>query len=180
MSEDLNLQTNHKIIRFLEETKAQSEQVLDDLPGLIAFIDRDGKIYRGNAQLAAILGVGFEDISGCSMASIIPEEFQKIFFNLLKQSTEVTETGALAEINFRDQENNISNFIINIRPNVSQDYGPLGLNLFFVVGTDITQIKSLIQNNSRMEIELQTAKAIQDNLFPAPMEVHQSKMSLAG
>ena len=38
MSANKDLQINHKIIRFLEEAKAQSEMVLDALPGLFAVI----------------------------------------------------------------------------------------------------------------------------------------------
>ena len=64
MNSNRDLQINHKIVRFLEEAKAQSEIILDRLPGLFAIIDANGVVYRGNRKLAEYLNVEFEFLAG--------------------------------------------------------------------------------------------------------------------
>ena len=180
MSLNNDLQTNHKVVRFLEEAKAQSEIVLDGLPGIFAVIDAHGNIFRGNCQLAEILGVEFENIAGNNLSKIFPKSKWDDFKNHILESIVSPELITTFEMDLIGKNKLILNHILNIRTMQNADYKSTELNLFVLIGNDITSVKQVTQKMSRMEDELKTAKAVQDTLFPDPSEFANAAFSLAG
>ncbi len=180
MNPNKDLQANHRIIRFLEEVKAQSEMVLDALPGIFAVIDKNGIIYRGNAKLASYLNIPFESIAGSLFPSLLTELSWKKFCSYLNESISCLEIGIEFEMDLEDYKKEVFSHLINIRPISNPDYKSTELDLYVVIGSDITDVKKVTEKMSRMEFELQTAKAVQDTLFPEPTEFTSQKISLAG
>ncbi len=180
MNANKDLQANHKIVRFLEEAKAQSEMVLDALPGVFAVIDMHGVIYRGNGKLAEYLNVDFESLAGNSLTSIINKDQWTLFHNKLMKSKAHLEAGLQFEMEVVDSKKTVYSHILNVRPINNPDYKSTELDLFVVTGSDISEVKRVTEKMSRMEFELQTAKAVQDTLFPEPTEFTSLKISLAG
>lgn len=180
MNANKDLQANHKIIRFLEEAKAQSEMVLDSLPGVFAVIDKNGVIYRGNATLASYFNTPFESIAGHLFKQLLSDTSWKNFSNHLTRSKSQSEAGVDFEMNLVDQNKESFSYLLNIRSINNPDYKSTDLGLYVVTGSDITDVKKVTEKMSRMEFELQTAKAVQDTLFPEPSEFTSQKISLAG
>ena len=180
MNANKDLQANHKIIRFLEEAKAQSEMVLDALPGIFVVIDSVGKIFRGNAKTAELLNVEFELLAGNSFKQFLTNNNWTLFLEKIYESKDFIETGINFQMELISSNKTVFDHILNIRPINNQDYKSTTLDLFVVTGSDITEVKKITEKMSRMEVELQTAKAVQDTLFPEPAYVTTSQISLAG
>ena len=86
-----DLQANHKMIRFLEEAKAQSEMVLDALPGVFAVIDHEGRIFRGNSKIADLLNIEFESLAGCRFDQLVNSKDWPVFLFMLNQAKNLIE-----------------------------------------------------------------------------------------
>lgn len=180
MSANKELHANHKMIRFLEEAKAQSEMVLDALPGVFAVIDKSGRIFRGNAKIADLLNLKFESLAEGRFNQLLTEVNWETFIEKLNESEKCIDQGINFQMELLDSAKVAFDHIINIRPISNLDYKSTALGLFVVTGSDVTEVKKVTEKMSRMEIELQTAKAVQDTLFPEPTEFTSAKISLAG
>lgn len=180
MNANKELQANHKVIRFLEEAKAQSEMVLDALPGVFAVLDKNGVILRGNVKLASYLNVPFESMAGSLFNQLLSETSWKTFNTHLMNSKTYLESGIEFEMDLEDHKKEAFSHLLNIRPISNSDYRSTELDLYVIIGSDITEVKKVTEKMSRMEFELKTAKAVQDTLFPEPTEFTSQKISLAG
>lgn len=180
MNANKDLQANHKMIRFLEEAKAQSEIVLDSLPGIFAVIDRSGKIYRGNARIADLLECEFESLSTSNFQKLLTPGNWKLFLQLVDESKTKADLGVPFQMELLDHNKVPFDHVLNIRPIINPDYQSTELDMFVVIGSDVTEVKRVSERMSRMEVELKTAKAVQDTLFPEPAQFTSSKVSLAG
>lgn len=180
MSANKDLQINHKIIRFLEEAKAQSEMVLDALPGLFAVIDKQGAIYRGNIKLTEYLNVPFESVAGNNLSQLLDEDRWILFLKKMTDSKSYLESGLEFEMEIQDSHKKKFSHLFNIRPMNNPDYKSTELDLFVVTASDITEVKKVSEKMSRMEFELQTARTVQETLFPEVSEFTNHKISLAG
>ncbi len=180
MNANKDLQANHKMTRFLEEAKAQSEMVLDSLPGLFAVINSAGKIFRGNQNIANLLNVEFEYLADNKFEILLTDENWKLFSTKMSESKNQLESGITFQMELIDSNKIAFDHVLNIRPINNPDYKSTTLELFVITGNDVTDIKKATEKVSRMEAELQTAKAVQDTLFPMPSEFTTAKISLAG
>lgn len=180
MSANKELHTNHKMIRFLEEAKAQSEMVLDALPGVFAVIDKSGRIYRGNSKIAELLNLKFESLVEGHFNQLLTEDNWATFLKKLSLSENHINLGINFQMELIDSSKIAFDHMLNIRPISNPDYKSTALGLFVITGSDVTEVKKVTEKMSRMEIELQTAKAVQDTLFPEPTEFTTAKISLAG
>ena len=180
MNSNRDLQINHKIVRFLEEAKAQSEIILDRLPGLFAIIDANGVVYRGNRKLAEYLNVEFEFLAGNIFDRLLEVEHRSDFSIKLMGSLDFLEPGIDFECNIIDNNKMKLQHNLNIKPIVNADYSSTELDLFVITGNDLTEVKKVTEKMSRMESELQTAQAVQNTLFPEPTDYVTTKTSLAG
>ncbi len=180
MSANKDLHANHKMIRFLEEAKAQSEMVLDALPGVFAVIDLSGRIYRGNAKIADLLSLEFESLVEGRFSNLLTAPNWALFLKKIAASKAQIEFGINFQMELLDAKKNAFDHILNVRPISNPDYKATTLDLFVVTGSDVTEVKRVTEKMSRMEVELQTAKAVQDTLFPEPTEFTSAKISLAG
>ena len=180
MNSNNDLQMNHKIVRFLEEAKAQSEIILDRLPGLFAIIDANGVVYRGNRKLAEYLDVKFELLAGNIFDRLLEIEHRSDFSIKLMSSLDFSESGIDFECNIIDNNKSKLQHNLNIKPIVNSDYNSTELDLFVITGNDLTEVKKVTEKMSRMESELQTAQAVQNTLFPEPTDYATAKISLAG
>ncbi len=180
MNSNRDLQINHKVVRFLEEAKAQSEIILDRLPGLFAIIDANGVVYRGNRKLAEYLNVEFEFLAGNIFDRLLEIEHRSDFSIKLMSSLDFLEPGIDFECNIIDNNKNKLQHNLNIKPIVNADYSSTELDLFVITGNDLTEVKKVTEKMSRMESELQTAQAVQNTLFPEPTHYSSAKISLAG
>ncbi len=180
MNANKDLQANHKMTRFIEEAKAQSEMVLDSLPGVFAVINFAGKIFRGNQNIAALLNVEFENLADNQFKILLTPENWQLFSDKLSESKNQLEFGITFHMELLDSNSIAFEHVLNVRPINNPDYKSTTLDLFVITGNDITDVKKVTEKMSRMEAELQTAKTVQDTLFPEPSEFTSEKISLAG
>ncbi len=180
MNTHKDLHANHKIIRFIEEAKAQSEMVLDALPGVFAVINKNGQIFRGNLNISNLFGTHFEHLTESRFETLLSASNWNLFLEKVSQSESFLETGVTFQMELLNLQRTVFDFVLNVRPMNNPDYKATQLDLFVVTGNDVTDVKKVIEKMSRMESELRTAKAVQDTLFPEPAEFTNTKISLAG
>ncbi len=179
MSANNDLQASHQIIQWLELAKAQSELVLDSLPGLFAIVDQEGVVHRGNILLANLLEVPFQDITGCRFDQKIGEKAWATILLMMKKSQLVPESGMDFETFIGDAKVKKISFIWNLRPfRTHTEKGASG-ELYVLMGRDVSEIKAATENITRMKSELTTAKTVQETLFP-PTEWITDWFSIAG
>lgn len=164
-----DLQATQQIISLLERAKSQGDSALDALPGIYAVIDVEGRILKGNWNLAKILGMDHEDILGVSLQQLFLEKSWKGFKQKLLK---MVDDGA-GEIDFEQVIDGLSSstysYFWNLKPLSVGDQGQV--SLFTIIGKDITDLKSMTAQNARMEMELSTAQMVQEVLFPPPQGV---------
>src|SRR5689334_20947739 len=81
MAQQVAIQATQYIITVLEDSKLQSEESLDNMPGIYAIIDEQGQILKGNKNLAEALDVNHEHLLGANFRLLFSSEgwegFQK-------------------------------------------------------------------------------------------------------
>ena len=166
MNSRKDLQATHQIIQLLEFSKNQSECDLDSLPGIYTVIDSEGQILKGNRGLGDVFGVNHEMVLARNLSSLFDQTQWEAFKTKMDQVAcgEVVEQGS--QIDIKDSHGAVHHYLWNIglvgqRP----EHAP---SLFSIVGKDVTKLLHESKIRSRMEGELNTAKLIQDTLFPDP------------
>lgn len=83
-----DIQASHKILDLLERANAQSEAIIDGLPGVFLILNERGEILRGNTEAARVLGLDPEDLLRTECSRLFKQEAWQIFQEHLKQLTD--------------------------------------------------------------------------------------------
>ena len=172
-----DLQVTHQIIRLFENSKSQSEEDLDSLPGIYAVIDLEGQILKGNKTLGKVFGTNYENLLGMNISTLFPE---KIWLEFKAKLSRAAGEGAQEpefQMDLTEKNGRVFKYLWNVR-RVGQRAPHLPL-LFSILGRDVTQLLQETEHRTRMQIELNTARTIQETLFPSPTAVFE-KSSIAG
>jgi HPt (histidine-containing phosphotransfer) domain-containing protein len=137
-----DIQANHMILSLLEKSKMQNEFVLQNLKGVYAVIGEDGGLFRGNKELANLISSPLNLIRQNNFKKLFNRESWNIFNSHLKkislgqskyQSFELLTDGLDAV-----QQKNYYWEVYQFGKFKNQD-----LNLFFILGTDVTQLRNM-------------------------------------
>jgi serine phosphatase RsbU (regulator of sigma subunit) len=174
-----DLQATHQIIQFLEEAKAQSELILDSLAGFLLILDSKGTIYRCNRNVTNYLQIPFEDEVGFRFDQKIGSDKWKILAERMRQAKQTVGVDVVFEMEIRGFEGSRRSFQWSVRPVEGEISKAVSLDLFILTGHDLTEVKALTAEKSRMQQELLTAQTVQENLFAEP-DLRMPGFSISG
>jgi len=154
-----------KIIKMLEVSKGNIENIINSLPNAIAIIKNDGTIFSGNNKLAEILEIDQESLISDNFSNLFEKDNWAFFQSCLKE----------VEVNKKNhKEFSLQLNKINKKFNMPSTYLwdvflyekilDSGNKLFLIIGKDISEIthhqKELKNMNSKLEemVELRTEK----------------------
>lgn len=177
MHDQTELQATQHIIALFENSKAQTDATLESLPGIYAVIGRDGEIFKGNRRLATLFQVDHENLLGLNLADVFqPEDWLKFQSRLTNLSVD-SRAGFDFQINVKTRDDSSLNYLWHAATLATkrEDLPPL----FTIIGRDVTDLNRATETSTRMQMELNTAKTVQDTLFPQP-NIKFKKSSIAG
>lgn len=90
---NLDLQASHKMLKLLDEANANSESVIDRIPGIFLVVNEDHEVLRANDGFLEILGLDRDDIFRLPLAKHFKIERWKIFAQHIRQIAESTIPG---------------------------------------------------------------------------------------
>lgn len=167
MQGNREIQAAHHILSLFERTKANSEKILDQIPGIFCVVDSDGTIFRGNDRLAEIMCVDPEHLLRRSFKELVSEANWTSFKKEIDGLYDFTQ-GQRIEFELElDRISSKKSYIWYLAP--MEVLSKKGLQLVTVVGMDVTKLKQVTNEKARMESELIVAKAVQENLLPDPV-----------
>lgn len=155
----------NKIIKMLEISKGNIENIINSLPNIVAIIKYNGAIFSGNKKLAQLLDIDKEDLIKTNLNSLFKTPEWLFFQNNLNK----IERNEVAHKEFPLHLNKESNYFkmpitylwdVFLYEKVLKS----GEKLFLVIGKDISEIthhqKELKKMNSKLEemVEERTAK----------------------
>ena len=91
---NLDLQASHKMLMLLDEANANTESVIDSIPGIFLIINEDHQVLRANLEFIKRLGLDPEDIFRLPLARFFRNESWKIFAHHIKQIVEADDPSA--------------------------------------------------------------------------------------
>ncbi|MGE0525703.1 MAG: SpoIIE family protein phosphatase [Bdellovibrionales bacterium] len=167
MSSNRDIQAVHHVMRLFEQAHSRSEYLLDTLPIALAVIDLEGRLYRGNKRMADVVEVDQESLLGQSLSRYFSaanwKKFQQNMNDLFKDGFEARNIEFEMDLM---EETSARSYVWNLMPLFHEHHARLPL--VTIIGSDVTALKQMTSQKSRMEAELMTAKAIQENLLPLP------------
>lgn len=160
-----DLQATQRIIDLFENSKEQTESALEALPGIYAVIDRAGSILKGNRQLGHYFEVHHENLLSLNLQRLFQKEDWQIFEKQLDALGSNSESESPMEF---QTELMIGTSLRMFWWSLQQISVPGRSDhpIFSAVGRDITDLNRATELNTRMQFELNTAKTVQDTLFP--------------
>jgi signal transduction histidine kinase len=136
-----DLFATYRILQVLERSKSMSETIIDDLPGVFAFVDGDGAIIRGNGELASLLADDIERLSFRHMSELFEGHTWsafKIWFDQLRPGRE----RMTFELSIDKRERPLQHLWEIARVEVSRgDKAPAGV-YFRILGHDISELRN--------------------------------------
>lgn len=82
---NLDLQASHKMLTLLDEANANTESVIDAIPGIFLIINEDHEVLRANLEFIRLLELDPEDIFRLPLSRFFRAESWKIFAHNVKQ-----------------------------------------------------------------------------------------------
>ena len=82
---NLDLQASHKMLMLLDEANANTESIIDRIPGVFLIINENHEVLRANLGFVELLGLDADDIFRLPLAKFICKENWKIFAYNIKQ-----------------------------------------------------------------------------------------------
>lgn len=102
-----DIQASHKILTLLEEANAQSESILDNIPGVFLIINEKFEILRGNVECSKIFNIDYEKMLRFDFSSLFEHEVWSLFE---KQFLELNSNDDLNSIKFELSIRNKTHF----------------------------------------------------------------------
>jgi PAS domain S-box-containing protein len=160
-----DLQATQYVISLFEKSKTHSEAALESLPGIYAVIDAVGNILKGNRNLATFYDVDHELLLNQNFFKILPPEDAKKIQAIILQ----LQKGETSSVEFETRtlkNDNTFNFLCDLSPLIIDPKATP--TLFTLVGRDVTQLTLVTAEKTRMAMELNTARMVQERLFQSP------------
>ena len=157
-----DLQTTQAIIGLFEKSKERCEDSIENLSGVFCVINRRGIILKGNLALASVMDIELEKLLGKDITESFGETERSQFFKALQTAAPI-EAGA-SNVDFQLsilQRGEPRTYLWNLNSDFAYP------DLVTVLGRDITDINRATAKNERMQFELDTARLVQETLFPA-------------
>ena len=154
-----------KIIKMLEVSKGNIENIINSLPNAIAIIKNDGTIFSGNNKLAEIIDVDQEALITKNLNVIFEEKNWLFFQNSMKEveSNEKNHKEFSLQLNRKNKKFDMpSAYLWDVF--LYEKVLDSGKKLFLIIGKDISEIthhqKELKKMNSKLEemVEIRTEK----------------------
>jgi signal transduction histidine kinase len=145
-------QANHIIIDILEKSKTQDDFILENMRGICAIINESGQIFRANCDLAGLLESSIANVRKHSLKKLFTDETWQKFQEQVKQlDTKTLKSQTAFEIktdalSAKDQKS----FLFEIY--VYGKYKNKDMNFYFILGTDITNLRT-IENKLKEQVE---------------------------
>ena len=92
---NLDLQASHKMLMLLDEANANTESVIDLIPGIFLIINENHEVLRANAGFLKLFGLEVEDTFRLPLSKFFKKKCWKIFAHNIKQIVESVEIDAL-------------------------------------------------------------------------------------
>jgi PAS domain S-box-containing protein len=177
MHDQTDLQASQHIIDLFENSKAQSDEVLDSLPGIYCIITSQGLILKGNKTLAEIFNVGLEDLLGKEIKNLFPEAHGRAFQAQVDKLFSEKAGGSELRADVVTDKGAVRNYLWSVNP-LSTERNEVA-DLVSVLGRDVTELTEATVQKTKMQGELATARTVQERLFLEP-NAQFKKISLSG
>lgn len=59
---NLDLQASHKMLMLLDEANANTESIIDSIPGIFLIVNENHEILRTNLEFTRLFGLDAEDV----------------------------------------------------------------------------------------------------------------------
>jgi two-component system cell cycle response regulator len=82
---NLDLQASHKMLMLLDEANANTESVIDLIPGVFLVVNENHEVLRANLGFVELFGLDADDIFRLPLAKFFRKECWKIFAHNIKQ-----------------------------------------------------------------------------------------------
>ena len=92
---NLDLQASHKMLTLLDEANANTESVIDQIPGIFLIINENHEVLRANIGFADLFGLDAEDLFRAPLSKFFSKESWKIFAHHIRQIVESGNPAAL-------------------------------------------------------------------------------------
>lgn len=85
---NLDLQASHKMLMLLDEANANTESIVDSIPGVFLIINENHEVLRSNAEFISLFGLDAEDAFRMPISKFFRKESWKIFAHHIKRLVE--------------------------------------------------------------------------------------------
>ncbi|MBQ47673.1 MAG: hypothetical protein CMP10_09435, partial [Zetaproteobacteria bacterium] len=146
MSDSVNLQLirgmSDQIVKMLETSKSNIENILNALPVIVVIIKQDGTIFKGNSALGQLYNNEVENLIYLNFIDLFTKSNRHLLayeISKLEEETETNHREFELAIDHVDPDHGIpSTFLWNIR--TYEKKLPSDEKLFLLLGTDITAL----------------------------------------
>lgn len=160
------LLATHQILSLFEQSKSLADQIFDNLAGVFANIQRDGKILRANKELAQFLKAKHEDALGSNISQIFNSSLWRTFEEQLNAVTDGRLKSAEFELPL-EVNGEIRDYLWQINPM----YG----EVFTCIGRDVSAVKKALS----MAKDFEVTKAVQQLLLPDSYQIGNEHVEVA-
>ncbi|SDH72197.1 sensor domain-containing diguanylate cyclase [Propionivibrio dicarboxylicus] len=88
---NLDLQASHKMLMLLDEANANTESVIDLMPGIFLVLNENHEVLRANQGFLELFGFDAEDIFRAPLARFFRKENWSVFAHNIRQVVEASE-----------------------------------------------------------------------------------------
>ena len=92
---NLDLQASHKMLMLLDEANANTESVIDRIPGIFLIVNENHEVLRANFGFVDLFDLDAEDIFRVPLSKFFKKESWKIFAHNIRQIIESESPTAL-------------------------------------------------------------------------------------
>ncbi len=153
-----------EVVLILERSKKSSDEFIDRLPGLYLVADQAGTIYRTNNSFKSLMQPGQKKDNLFNVFDFLPEDQKELFKNKMDLAFDTPHKTFYFEVylKFTDKKMKFSIGLYSWFVNQKVD----GVQLFSIVGTDVSELETAALDNKRMKEEIQSAEQLQALVLP--------------
>ncbi len=153
-----------EVVLILERSKKSSDEFIDRLPGLYLVADQNGTIYRTNNSFKDFMQKSYRKDNLFNVFDFIAEDQKEFFKNKMELAFETPHKTFYFEVhmNFSGTKMKFSIGLYSWNVNQKAD----GVQLFSIVGTDVSELETAALDNKRMREEIQSAEQLQALVLP--------------
>lgn len=139
---NLDLQASHKMLMMLDEANANTESVINQIPGIFLIINENHEVLRANDGFSTLFGLAPEDNFRLPLARFFRPEYWKIFAHNIQQIIDSPSPEAMLQFEMsmtleQTREEKSFHWTLTKRPVKNSGEG----NLLTVFGDDISGLR---------------------------------------